>query len=89
MTNEQAAEIIGRSWQLRQTSGESYGADYFNVSSGNNESFDYDVTPQSFTKLRKGGTINDGVVEAIVFQNGRAWANEKTHLLVQFKQHGL
>ena len=88
MTNEHAAETIGRSWQLRQTSTESYGADFFNVSSGNNESFDYDVPPQTFTKLRKGGAPNDGVVEAIVFQNGRAWTNEQTYLLAQFKQHG-
>ena len=87
MTNENAAETIGRSWQTRQTSGESFGGDYFNVSSGKNESFDYDVPPQSFTKLRKGGTPNNRIVEAIVFQNGRLWKNNKTHLLAQFKQH--
>ncbi|EHQ29759.1 type IV secretory system conjugative DNA transfer family protein [Mucilaginibacter paludis] len=88
MTNEQAAEVIGRSWQIRQTSGESYGADFFNMSSGSNESFDYDVPPQSFTKLRKGGALNDRVVEAIIFQNGRIWSNEKTHLVAKFKQYG-
>ncbi|RKR84196.1 TraM-binding TraD/TraG-like protein [Mucilaginibacter gracilis] len=87
-TNEQAAETIGRSWQFRQTSGESYGADFFNMSSGKNESFDYDVPPQAFTKLRKGGTLNDKIVEAIVFQNGRIWNNNQTHLLAQFKQYG-
>ncbi len=88
MTNENAAETIGKSWQTRQTSGESYGADHFNLSSGKNESFDYDVPPQTFTKLRKGGSANDHAVEAIVFQNGRIWKNNKTHLLVGFKQHG-
>lgn len=86
ITNEHAAETIGRSWQIRQTSGESFGEAYFNVSSGKNESFDYDVPPQTFTKLRKGGLVNERVVEAIIFQNGRIWKNNKTHLPTQFKQ---
>lgn len=87
MTNDNAAETIGRSWQIRQTSGESFGVDSFNMSSGKNESFDYDVSPQSFTKLRKGGNLNEHMVEAVVFQNGRIWKNNKTHLFVQFKQY--
>ncbi len=89
MTNENAAETIGRSWQTRQTSGESYGMENFNVSSGKNESFDYDVPPQSFTKLRKGAKLNNRIVDAIIFQNGRVWKNQKTHLLAQFKQYDL
>ena len=87
MTNEHAAETIGKSWQLRQTSGESYGGDSFNVSSGSNESFDYDVAPQAFTKLQKGGAVNNYTVDAIVFQNGRIWKNAQTHLFATFKQH--
>jgi hypothetical protein len=89
MTNENAAETIGKSWQTRQTSGESFGNDSFNMSSGKNESFDYDVPPQSFTKLRKGGKGNDHTVEAVIFQNGRLWDNGKTHLFAQFKQFSL
>lgn len=85
-TNEYAAETIGRSWQTRQSSGESFGEDFFNVSSGKNESFDYDVPPQTFTKLRKGGALNNRIVEAVVFQNGRVWSNDKTHLFAEFKQ---
>jgi len=88
ITNEHAAETIGKSWHIRQTSGESYGAEFFNVSSGSNESFDYDVPPQTFTKLRKGGALNDGIVEAVVFQSGRVWNNEQTHLFAEFKQYG-
>jgi len=87
MTNENAAETIGRSWHVRQTSGESFGADYFNVSAGKNESFDYDVPPQAFTRLRKGGKLNNRIVDAIVFQNGRLWKNNKTHLFTEFKQY--
>ncbi|WP_295795212.1 TraM recognition domain-containing protein [Mucilaginibacter sp.] len=87
MTNETAAETIGRSWQHHETSGETYSGDSYNVSSSKNESFDYDVPPQMFTKLRKGGAVNDKIVEAIVFQNGRIWNNERTHLFAQFKQY--
>ena len=86
MTNENAADTIGKSWQTRQTSGQSFGANNFNLSEGKNESFDYDVPPQSFTKLKKGGKANDKIVEAIIFQNGRIWNNDKTHLFTQFKQ---
>lgn len=89
MTNENAADTIGKSWHMRETAGESYGVDSFNISSGKNESFDYDVPPQSFTKLRKGGKRNDYIVEAVIFQNGRIWTNAKTHLFAQFKQFDL
>jgi len=87
MTNEHAAETVGKSWQQRQSSGESFGESSFNLTSGKSESFDYDVPPQSFTKLRKGGKLNDCIVDAIVFQNGRAWKNGKTHFSAQFKQY--
>lgn len=87
MTNEHAADTIGKSWQLRKTSGESFGVDYFNVNSGSNESFDYDVPPQSFTRLRKGGGQNNRIVDAIIFQNGRTWRNDKTYLFAQFNQY--
>jgi len=87
MTNEQAAETIGKSWQTRQSSGQSYGADNYNLSEGKSESFDYDVPPQFFTKLRKGGRLNNKTVDAIIFQNGRMWKNKKTYLFTQFKQY--
>jgi type IV secretory pathway TraG/TraD family ATPase VirD4 len=85
-TNTEAAEIIGKSWQKRQSSGSSVGGDSFNLSSGESESFDYDVPPQEFTKLPKGGEPNDFRVGAIVFQNGRIWENKKTHLFAEFNQ---
>lgn len=90
MTNENAAETIGKSWQTRQTSGESVGQNTFNLTTGRTESFDYDVSPQSFTKLSKGGNANKRIVEAVVFQNGRIWNNRKTFLFAQFQQknHG-
>ncbi len=50
------------------------------------ESFDYDVIPQLFTRLRKGSPLNDYEVEAVVFQSGRIWNNGKTHLPAIFNQ---
>jgi hypothetical protein len=88
MTNEHAAETIGKSWQVRRNIGKSVGAGSFNLSEGASESFDYDVPPQQFTMLKKGGALNGKIVEAVIFQNGRIWQNDRTHLFVQFKQHG-
>lgn len=85
-TNTEAAEIIGKSWQIRRNAGTSIGGESFNITSGESESFDYDVPPQEFSKLRKGGVSNGLIVEAFVFQNGRVWENGLTHLRVKFKQ---
>lgn len=60
-----------------------------NLSQSVNESFDYDVIPQTFTKLAKGGAMNGRQVEGIVFQNGRIWNNENTYLKAIFNQSAL
>ncbi|MEM9981731.1 MAG: hypothetical protein AAF734_04485 [Bacteroidota bacterium] len=85
-TNSFAADTIGRSWQLRKGSGFSTSGGTANLSESSHQSFDYDVTPQQFTKLRKGSPVNDYKVEGIIFQNGRIWSNGKTHLLTTFIQ---
>lgn len=86
-TNKHAADTIGQSWQTRQNIGQSVSGNSFSVNTGQSESFDYDVPPQTFTKLRKGGERYDSLVDAVVFQNGRQWQNGKTHLYAQFKQY--
>lgn len=86
-TNEFAANVIGKTWQRRDNSGMSFGGQSFNVSEGQSEVYDYEVIPQIFTKLRKGGTANGCIVEGVVFQNGRIWeSNRKTYLFTKFKQ---
>ena len=85
-TNGEAAEIIGRSWQKKANTGTSIGGESFNISAGETDSFEYDVSPQEFSKLKKGGPENQRIVEAFVFQNGRVWKNGLTHLRVKFKQ---
>lgn len=86
LTNENAADTIGKSWQKRKSTGASFGQSNFNLSSGETENLDHDVNPQEFTKLRKGGAANNFIVEGVVFQNGRIWNNGKTHLYTQFNQ---
>lgn len=84
-TNTHAADTIGKSWQVRSSSSVQAGE---TISSGTSkqESYDYDVIPQAFTKLRKGSPINNFEVEAVVFQSGRIWKNGKTYLPAIFNQ---
>lgn len=85
-TNNHAAETIGKSWQTRRGQSQSFGGESFNIGESQQESFDFDVPPQEFTKLAKGGPPFDYQVEAFVFQNGRVWSNGLTHLHVSFNQ---
>ena len=85
-TNNHAADTIGKSWQTRKSEGVSYGGENVGMSESEQESFDYDVAPQRFTYLRKGGTPNGFNVDAVIFQNGRIWENGLTHLFTTFNQ---
>jgi len=87
-TNTHAAETIGKSWQIRISNSQNLAGGGTGVSIGQsqNESFDYDVPPQLFSQLKKGGPQNKFGVEGIVFQNGRRWSNGKIHLKTLFNQ---
>jgi hypothetical protein len=85
-TNNHAAETIGKSWQIRKGESQSYGSGAGNISESVQESYDYDVIPQTFTRLRKGGEPNNFEVQAVVFQNGRIWSDQKTRLYASFNQ---
>lgn len=85
-TNTHAADTIGKSWQKKKGSSVSAGMDSFSAGQSVQESYDYDVIPQTFTTLRKGSPINDYIVEAVIFQNGRRWKNGKTYLSARFHQ---
>lgn len=86
-TNTHAAETIGKSWQIRRSSSQSIGMDSVNIGGSQQESFDYDVPPQLFTMLKKGGPANHAEVQAVVFQNGRIWSNGLTYLFVTINQN--
>lgn len=85
-TNTHAAEVIGRSWQTRRGESQNFGGQALNFGQSSNESFDYDVPPQVFTRLPKGGPDNANVVGGVVFQNGRSWGGDNTYLFATFNQ---
>lgn len=87
-TNLYAADIIGRSLQQRMSGNLGMGIGGIpNQSAGFGEVVDYDLQPQAFTMLRKGGPDNDLSVDGIVYQGGRVWnSTGKTYLPVVFKQ---
>ncbi|MBK9118165.1 MAG: hypothetical protein IPM18_00975 [Phycisphaerales bacterium] len=101
VTNEWAAGLIGRSRQFMASGNTSYSAeDEANAaigmswlprsgssSAGFSEVFEYEVQPREFTRLRTGGPANRGLVDAIVFQNGKVFKESgRNWLPVTFKQ---
>lgn len=88
-TNTHAADTVGKSWHIKTSEGMNYGIDSSGMSESTQESFDYDVIPQAFTRLRKGGEPNHFEVDAVIFQNGRVWSNSKTHIYATFNQKAL
>ena len=95
VTNQFAAETIGKSWQLRRGtsiggsgggSGPTKQGGTGSFSESTRENLEYDVEPQTFTMLRKGGPMYDRQVDAIIFQTGRVWSNGQTHLRAVFTQ---
>lgn len=85
-TNQFAAEVIGKSWQVRRGKGMSYG-EKAHLSESEQESYDYDFIPQNFSKLlRTGSPTNNFMVDAILFQSGRKWKNKRNYLFTTFNQ---
>ena len=62
------------------------GDDNRHLSVGASEQLGYDLEPHVFASLRKGGAAYGGRIDAIVFQNGRRFANGKPWLPVVFQQ---
>ncbi len=85
-TNRFAADLIARTWARR-----------FSMSLGDNsnsstisQSLDYQLQPQDFQTLRRGGREHAGHVDAIVFRGGISWpSNGKNYLKVAFDQGAL
>lgn len=101
VTNEWASGLIGRSRQCLANGSSSYSAEEQanavlglswlgasgSTSGGFSETWEYEVQPREFTRLRTGGTANRGVVDAIVFQNGKVFEGSgRTWLPVTFRQ---
>jgi hypothetical protein len=85
-TNNRASEIIGKSWQVRRSQSTNMGKESFSMGESEQESYDFDVIPQAFTRLRKGSPANNFEVDAIIFQSGRVWSNGRTFYPAIFDQ---
>jgi len=87
-TNQWAADLIAKSYQQRYTSGSSTGAGNERSSNSSvSQSLEYDVLPQDFTRLRKGGPENSYLVDSIIFRSGTPWnASGRNHLRTTFRQ---
>lgn len=92
VTNTWAADTIGKSWQLRTTTNTSRQDNKdqqssSSTSAGTNQSYDYDLPPGEFTKLRKGGESNGLTVDGVIFQSGRQWSlTNKGFIKIGFHQ---
>jgi hypothetical protein len=91
VTNEWAADMIARSWQTRVSVNSTEPEkeerrDKVKSQYSISQNLEYDIIPQSFTRMRNGGTRNRREVDGILFQNGRLWSNGKTYLKLTFQQ---
>lgn len=101
VTNEWAASLIGKSLQSLASSNSSHTQDdgFFGiptptmlgpraqVSAGFSESWQHEVPPSEFTRLRRGGPASRGVVEGIVFQGGRSFGERgRAWIKAEFNQ---
>jgi hypothetical protein len=87
-TNVWASEAISKSWRLRTSSGtsqsdDSSGRERTSRNSHISDSHEYQVPPEAFLHLRRGGPANDHRVDAIV---SRPWPRNRSFLRVTFKQ---
>ncbi len=99
-TNEWAATLIGRSRQYFANGNSSssddqlmamIGLDGFgqskSASAGFSESYEFEIQPAEFSRLRTGGPANNWIVDGIVFQSGKVFrASGTTWIPVTFKQ---
>lgn len=100
VTNEWASRLIGRSRQFLASGNNSYdaedqwtaslGLDWLghggSTTAGFSETFEFEVQPREFTRLRTGGPPQ-WMVDGIVFQNGRMFETSgRTWLETSFRQ---
>jgi hypothetical protein len=85
VTNEWASSIIGMTRQVMASGNSSAPQDWVStaiglprettVSAGFNESWNHDVQPSVFTRLRTGGPSNGFLVDGILVQSGKVFAD--------------
>ncbi len=64
-----------------------WGTSRESTSAGYSETFEYEVQPHEWSRLRNGGQKHAGCVDAYLYQSGRVWrGSAKTFLKVSFQQ---
>jgi hypothetical protein len=99
VTNEWSAKMIGRCRQFFINANNSQQPSDDDIaywlgfnqqtqnSAGLSEQYEFEVQPSAFTSLRTGGVKHNGLVDAIVFQNGTLFkASGRTWLQTTFRQ---
>jgi hypothetical protein len=95
-TNEYFAGLLGQRRRFFGSCNFSQGFDLMGDllgtvqqgSYGGSEQLDFNVRPEEFTQLCKGGHENGCIVSCFVFQGGRKFSNGKTYIKTSFKQMG-
>jgi hypothetical protein len=95
-TNNYAAEIIGRTLVRRHSVSMPHNRNLFlsdpelQPATGSvSEQMEFKLLPSEFTTLKKGGTASNGIVEGVIFQNGRVFkATGDNYLVTSFTQKG-
>ncbi len=86
-TNEWASKMIGMAERSRGSHGVSMNDQGGSSNANWSTAMEYLVQPNAFANLRKGGTINNLEVDAIVYQGGRQWmASGQNFIQVTFSQ---
>jgi hypothetical protein len=86
VTNNWAAEAIGRKLQYRLSSSRTHGFQNSSETEGEQQVIDFELQPREFTTLLKGGPQSHSCVQGVVFQSGRRWGNGRTWKHVIFPQ---
>jgi hypothetical protein len=86
VTNNWAAEVIGRRLLYRLSSSSTYSHQGSSQTEGEQQVVDLELQPREFTTLWKGGPQYRGLIQGIVFQSGRRWSHGKTWKRVVFPQ---
>ncbi|MGH7242383.1 MAG: type IV secretory system conjugative DNA transfer family protein [Phycisphaerales bacterium] len=96
VTNEWAANLIGKTRQFFVNAGNSQDDDLFysvtglgQSSRGNagvSEQLDYEWAPSTFTALRTGGELNRLLVDAVVFRSGQPFTTGRNWLATTLRQ---
>jgi hypothetical protein len=90
-TNDWAEQLIAKDWRGMTSDNVSHGREEQRMSAGS--TYSDHIHPQvlaaEFTRLRGGGSRHGGLIDAIVFQPGRRFAQSgQPYLRVTFQQRG-